>query len=66
MKSLLSFSAVAALALASASNAALVYGGGTETGSRYNAGAAAITSMNCFTAVGAGQTQLSRENAILG
>jgi len=62
----LSASAVAALALASASNAALVYGGGTETGSRFNAGAGAITYMNCFTAVGAGDTQLSLESAIVG
>lgn len=62
----LSASAVVALALASASNAALVYGGGTETGSRYNAGAGAIAYMNCFTAIGAGQTQLSLESAIVG
>ena len=62
----LSASAIVALALASASNAALVYGGGTETGSRFNAGAGAITYMNCFTAVGAGQTQLSLESAIVG
>jgi len=62
----LSASAVASLALASASNAALVYGGGTETGSRFNGGAGVITYMNCFTAVGAGQTQLSLESAIVG
>jgi MYXO-CTERM domain-containing protein len=63
----LSASAVVSLAFASASNAALVYGGGTETGSRYNPGSAgAITYMNCFTAVGAGQTQLSLESAIVG
>ncbi|MBM4098717.1 MAG: hypothetical protein FJ260_02000 [Planctomycetes bacterium] len=62
----LSASAVASLALASASNAALVYGGGTETGNRFNAGAGAITYMNCFTSVGAGQTQLSLESAIVG
>ena len=55
-----------ALAVASTSNAALVYGGGTETGSRFNAGAGAITYMNCFTAVTAGQTQLSLESAIVG
>ena len=55
-----------ALAVAARSNAALVYGGGTETGSRFNAGAGAITYMNCFTAVGAGQTQLSLESAIVG
>ena len=55
-----------ALAVAASSNAALVYGGGTETGSRFNAGAGAITYMNCFTAVGAGDTQLSLESAIVG
>jgi len=55
-----------ALAVAASSNAALVYGGGTETGSRFNAGAGAITYMNCFTAVGAGDTQISLESAIVG
>ena len=63
----LSTSALAALAIASASNAALVYGGGTETGSRYNPGSVnTITYMNCVTAIGAGQTQLSLESAIVG
>jgi MYXO-CTERM domain-containing protein len=61
-----SLSVVAAVAFASAADAALVYGGGTETGSRFNAGAGAITYMNCFTAIGAGQTQLSLESAIVG
>jgi len=55
-----------ALAVAASSNAALVYGGGTETGNRFNAGAGVITYMNCFTAVTAGQTQLSLESAIVG
>jgi MYXO-CTERM domain-containing protein len=55
-----------ALAVASTSNAALLYGGGTETGNRFNAGAGAITYMNCFTAVGAGETQLSLESLIVG
>ncbi|MFM7480381.1 MAG: hypothetical protein ACKO4V_04535 [Planctomycetota bacterium] len=59
-------SLVAALVVASASNAALVYGGGTETGNRFNPGAGAITYMNCFTAVGAGETQLALESAIVG
>jgi hypothetical protein len=58
--------AAAALAIATASNAALVYGGGTETGSRYNPGAGAITYMNCFTAVGAGQNQLSLDSVSVG
>lgn len=57
---------VAALAVASASNAALVYGGGTETGSRYNPGPGAIAYMNCFTALAVGQTQLTVESAIVG
>lgn len=63
---LTSVSAVAALAVASASNAALVYGGGTETGSRFNPGAGAITYMNCFTTVTDGLTQLSLENVVVG
>ena len=58
--------AAAALAIATASNAALVYGGGTETGSRFNPGAGAITYMNCFTAVGAGQNQLSLDSVSVG
>lgn len=62
----LTASAAAALALASASNAALVYGGGTETGTRANLGAGVILYMNCFTAVSAGQTQLALESAIVG
>ncbi len=66
MSARISIALAAALATASASNAALVYGGGTETGSRFNAGAGAIAYMNCFTAVGAGQTQLSLESAIVG
>jgi hypothetical protein len=67
MKSVVSLSAGAlALAIAASSNAALVYGGGTETGNRFNAGAGAITYMNCFTAVGAGQNQLALESAIVG
>jgi hypothetical protein len=67
MKSTVSLAAGAlALAVAASSNAALVYGGGTETTNRLNAGAGAITYMNCFTAVTAGQTQLSLESAIVG
>jgi MYXO-CTERM domain-containing protein len=68
MKSLLFATATLALVATSASNAALVYGGGTETGSRFNAGAGAITYMNCFTAIdGTGaQTQLAVDSAIVG
>ena len=68
MKSLLFAAATVALVATSASNAALVYGGGTETGSRFNAGAGAIAYMNCFTAIdGTGaQTQLAVDSAIVG
>lgn len=68
MKSLLFAAATAALVATSASNAALVYGGGTETGSRFNAGAGAITYMNCFTAIDGtkAQTQLAVDSAIVG
>jgi MYXO-CTERM domain-containing protein len=68
MKSLLFATATLALVATSASNAALVYGGGTETGSRFNAGAGVITYMNCFTAIdGTGaQTQLAVDSAIVG
>jgi MYXO-CTERM domain-containing protein len=68
MKSLLFATATLALVATSASNAALVYGGGTETGTRFNAGAGAIAYMNCFTAIDgtAAQTQLALESAILG
>jgi len=61
-------SVFAAVAIASASNAALVYGGGTETGSRFNVGAGAITYMNCFTAIDgtAAQNQLAVDSAIVG
>ena len=68
MKSVLFATATLALVATSASNAALVYGGGTETGSRFNGGAGAIAYMNCFTAIdGTGaQTQLALESAIVG
>jgi MYXO-CTERM domain-containing protein len=68
MKSLLFAAATLALVATSASNAALVYGGGTETGSRYNSGAGAITYMNCFTAIDgtAGQTQLAVDSVMVG
>ena len=68
MKSVLFATATLALVATSASNAALVYGGSTETGSRFNAGAGAIAYMNCFTAIdGTGaQTQLALESAIVG
>lgn len=64
----LALGSLAAIAFASTSSAALVYGGGTETGSRFNAGAGAIAYMNCFTAIdGTGaQTQLAVDSAIVG
>lgn len=58
--------ALAVAAGANIASAALVYGGGTETGSRFNAGAGAITYMNCFTAVAPGQTQLMLERVTVG
>jgi len=68
MKSLLLSIAIVALVATSTSNAAVVYGGGTQTGSRFNAGAGAITYMNCFTAIDgtAAQTQLAVDSAIVG
>ena len=60
--------ATVALVVTSACNAAVVYGGGTETGARFNSGAGAITYMNCFTTIdGTGaQTQLAVDSAIVG
>ena len=58
---------LAVLAVSSCVHADLLYGGATETGSRFNPGqAGVITYMNCFTAVGAGQTQLDLESAVVG
>ena len=52
----------------SGATAAIIYGGGTETGSRFNAGAGVITYMNCFTAIDGtpAQTQLTVDSAIVG
>jgi hypothetical protein len=44
----------------------LLYGGGTETGSRFNPGAGAITYMNCFTPVTPGQAFIEVTNAVYG
>jgi len=60
---------LAAVGIAGPSHAAtLVYGGGTETGSRFNPGGGVIDYMNCFTAIdGTGlQTQLVLDSAIVG
>lgn len=62
----LTAAALAAAAGANIASAALVYGGGTETGSRFNPGAGAITYMNCFTAVTPAQTQLVIQNVVVG
>ena len=67
MKIGLASAAVAAVSFCASANAALVYGGGTETGSRWNPGAAGVISyMNCFTAVGANDTQLSLDSILVG
>ena len=52
----------------SGATAAIIYGGGAQTGSRFNAGAGAITYMNCFTAIDGtpAQTQLAVDSAIVG
>ena len=54
------------LPLAEPAKAALVYGGGQETGSRYNPGAGAITYMNAFTAVTPEQNVLEVTSAAFG
>ena len=61
-----SVAVAACLGMSSLASAALVYGGGTETGSRFNAGTGVIAYMNCFTAVTSGQTQLQLENVVAG
>jgi MYXO-CTERM domain-containing protein len=50
----------------STANAALMYGGGTETGSRFTPGAGVITYMNCFTPVTGGMNQLQLESVEVG
>ncbi|MBX3388422.1 MAG: PEP-CTERM sorting domain-containing protein [Phycisphaeraceae bacterium] len=64
--SVLTAMALAVAAGANISSAALLYGGGTETASRFNPGAGAITYMNCFTAVTPAQTQLVVTNVVVG
>jgi len=68
MKSLVSVAAVvASLGMSSLASAALVYGGGTETGSRFNPGQAGVISyMNCFTATGAADSQLLLDSISVG
>ncbi len=53
-------------AAGSTANAALVYGGGTEAGSRFNPGVGAITYMNCFTPITGGLNQLQLESVAVG
>jgi hypothetical protein len=68
MKSLVSLAAVvASLGMSSLAGASLVYGGGTETGSRFNPGQpGVITYMNCFTAAGASDAQLLLDSISVG
>jgi MYXO-CTERM domain-containing protein len=68
MKSLVSLAAVvASLGMSSLAGASLVYGGGTETGSRFNpAQAGVITYMNCFAVAGAGDSQLLVDSISVG
>jgi MYXO-CTERM domain-containing protein len=68
MKSFVSVAAVvASLGMSSLASAALVYGGGTETGSRFNPGQAGVISyMNCFTATGAADSQLLLDSISVG
>ena len=54
------------LPLAEPAQAALVYGGGQQTGSRFNPGAGAITYMNTFTAVTPEQNVLEVTSAAFG
>ncbi len=58
--------AASVLAVAATTNAALVYGGGTQTGSRFNPGANVITYMNCFVDTSGGGTQLQLDNVTAG
>lgn len=58
---------ISAACLASGAHAALVYGGGTETGSLFNPGAGTITYMNCFTALAsASQDRLVVDEVVVG
>ncbi len=52
--------------MANPAQAALVYGGGSETTSRFNPGAGAIAYMNNFTAVTRGQNVLEITSAVYG
>lgn len=54
------------LGMANPVQAALVYGGGSETASRFNPGAGAIAYMNNFTAVTQGQNVLEVTSAVYG
>jgi hypothetical protein len=68
MKSFVSVAAVvASVGLSSVASAALVYGGGTQTGSRFNpGGTGTITYMNCFAATNNGETQLQLSDLAVG
>lgn len=63
---MISLALLVCAAAGSTANAALVYGGGTETASRFNPGAGVITYMNCFTPVSGGMNQLQLEDVTVG
>ena len=63
---MISLALLVCAAAGSTANAALVYGGGTETGSRYNPGAGVIAYMNCFTPISGGMNQLQLEDVTVG
>ena len=55
------------LAVAATTNAALVYGGGTQTTGRFNPGQTGVVSyMNCFVDTSGGGTQLQIDNVTAG
>lgn len=58
---------VFAVSVAASAQSALVYGGGSETLSRYNPGTGVIVYMNCFTLIsGPSQRQLDLTNVAVG
>jgi hypothetical protein len=62
----LALALVLSAAAGSSANAALVYGGGTETVTRFNPGAGVIAYMNCFTPITGGNNQLVLESVEVG
>jgi hypothetical protein len=66
LTALLCLAFLSAAALSPLKADTLVYGGGTETGSRFNPGPGVITYMNCFTTVSGGDSFLEVTNAVFG